>query len=44
MPSVVSAMARLIEYRVEQLEAFKNEGPTPVLEKYLTHWSAKPSV
>ncbi len=32
MPSVVSAMARLIEYRVEQLGAFKNEGPTPVLD------------
>ncbi|GHU05956.1 hypothetical protein FACS1894158_10650 [Betaproteobacteria bacterium] len=32
MPSVVSAMARLIEYRVEQLGAFKKEGPTPVLD------------
>ena len=32
MPSVVSAMARLIEYRVEQLGAFNNEGPTPVLD------------
>ncbi|MDR0439746.1 MAG: adenosylcobalamin-dependent ribonucleoside-diphosphate reductase, partial [Candidatus Accumulibacter sp.] len=33
MPSVVSAMVRLIEYRVEQLGAFDNEGgPTPVLD------------
>ena len=32
MPSVVSAMARLIEYRVDQLGFFKNEGPTPVLD------------
>ncbi|MEZ7912789.1 MAG: ribonucleoside-diphosphate reductase, adenosylcobalamin-dependent, partial [Propionivibrio sp.] len=32
MPSVVSAMARLIEFRVDQLGFFKNEGPTPVLD------------
>ncbi|MDR1936697.1 MAG: adenosylcobalamin-dependent ribonucleoside-diphosphate reductase [Candidatus Accumulibacter sp.] len=32
IPSVVSAIARLIEYRVEQLGAFGNEGPTPVLD------------
>ncbi|SDH49694.1 adenosylcobalamin-dependent ribonucleoside-diphosphate reductase [Propionivibrio dicarboxylicus] len=32
MPSIVSAMARLIEYRVEQIGAFKKEGPTPVLD------------
>jgi ribonucleoside-diphosphate reductase alpha chain len=32
MPSVVSAMARLIQYRVEQIGAFKREGPTPVLD------------
>jgi ribonucleoside-diphosphate reductase alpha chain len=33
MPSVVSAMVRLIEYRVEQLGAFDNKGgPTPVLD------------
>ncbi len=32
MPSIVSAMARLIQFRVEQLGAFRNEGPTPVLD------------
>ena len=32
MPSVVSAMANLVEYRVEQLGAYKQEGPTPVLD------------
>ncbi|MDR2452858.1 MAG: adenosylcobalamin-dependent ribonucleoside-diphosphate reductase [Candidatus Accumulibacter sp.] len=32
MPSVVAAIARLIEYRVEQLGAFRHEGPTPVLD------------
>ena len=32
MPSVVSAMARLIQFRVEQIGAFKTEGPTPVLD------------
>ena len=32
MPSIVSAMARLIQFRVEQLGFFKNEGPTPVLD------------
>ena len=32
MPSVVSAMARLIEFRVDQLGFFKNEGQTPVLD------------
>ena len=32
MPSLVSAMARLIQFRVEQLGAFKNAGPTPVLD------------
>lgn len=32
MPSVVSAMARLIEYRVKQLDAFNKSGPTPVLD------------
>ena len=32
MPSVVSAMARLIQYRVEQIGAFGSEGPTPVLD------------
>jgi ribonucleoside-diphosphate reductase alpha chain len=30
VPSVVSAMAQVIRWRVEQLGAFKNEGPTPV--------------
>ena len=32
VPSVVAAIARLIEYRVEQLGAFDDEGPTPVLD------------
>jgi len=32
MPSVVSAIARLIQYRVERLDSFKHEGPTPVLD------------
>ena len=32
MPSVVSAMAQLIQFRVEQIGAFKHEGPTPVLD------------
>jgi ribonucleoside-diphosphate reductase alpha chain len=32
MPSLVSAMARLIQFRVEQLGSFKNAGPTPVLD------------
>jgi ribonucleoside-diphosphate reductase alpha chain len=32
MPSLVSAMARLIQYRVEQLGAFEHAGPTPVLD------------
>ena len=32
MPSLVSAMARLIEHRVEQIGAFNKEGPTPVLD------------
>ncbi len=32
MPSIVSAMARLIQFRVEQLGFFQNEGPTPVLD------------
>ncbi len=32
MPSVVSAMAKLIQYRVDQLGFFQNEGPTPVLD------------
>ena len=32
MPSVVAAMARLIQFRVEQLGAFKTTGPTPVLD------------
>lgn len=32
MPSVVSAMAKLIQFRVDQLGFFKSEGPTPVLD------------
>jgi ribonucleoside-diphosphate reductase alpha chain len=32
MPSVVAAMAQLIEFRVERIGAFKHEGPTPVLD------------
>jgi ribonucleoside-diphosphate reductase alpha chain len=32
MPSVVAAMAQLIQYRVECMGAFKHEGPTPVLD------------
>lgn len=32
MPSVVSAMAQIIRWRVEQLGAFKHEGPTPVMD------------
>lgn len=31
-PSLVSAMAQLIQFRVEQIGAFKHEGPTPVLD------------
>jgi ribonucleoside-diphosphate reductase alpha chain len=31
-PGVVAAMAQVIRYRVEQLGAFKHEGPTPVLD------------
>ena len=30
MPSVVSAMAQVIQWRCEQLGAFRHEGPTPV--------------
>jgi ribonucleoside-diphosphate reductase alpha chain len=32
MPSVVAAMAQLIEFRVERIGAFRHEGPTPVLD------------
>jgi ribonucleoside-diphosphate reductase alpha chain len=32
MPSVVAAMAQVIQWRVEQLGAFGHEGPTPVLD------------
>jgi ribonucleoside-diphosphate reductase alpha chain len=32
MPSVVSAMAQLIRWRIEQLGAFREDGPQPVLE------------
>ncbi|HPO87657.1 MAG TPA: ribonucleoside-diphosphate reductase, adenosylcobalamin-dependent, partial [Candidatus Hydrogenedentes bacterium] len=32
MPSVVAAMAQLIQYRVEKLGSFKHEGATPVLD------------
>ena len=32
MPSIVAALAQLIQYRVEQLGTFKSEGPTPVLD------------
>ena len=32
MPSIVAAMAQLIQFRVEQSGAFKHEGPTPVLD------------
>jgi ribonucleoside-diphosphate reductase alpha chain len=32
MPSVVAAMAQLIQFRVERIGAFANEGPTPVLD------------
>ncbi|MGE5492883.1 MAG: adenosylcobalamin-dependent ribonucleoside-diphosphate reductase [Actinomycetota bacterium] len=32
MPSVVSAMAQIIRWRVEQLGALKHEGPTPVMD------------
>ena len=32
MPSIVSAMARLIQFRVDQLGFFNSEGPTPVLD------------
>lgn len=32
VPSVVSAMAQVIQWRCEQLGAFKNEGPTPVMD------------
>ncbi|WP_291990068.1 adenosylcobalamin-dependent ribonucleoside-diphosphate reductase [Candidatus Accumulibacter sp. ACC007] len=32
MPSVVAAVAQLIQYRVEKIGAFNHEGPTPVLD------------
>ncbi|RIX46745.1 MAG: adenosylcobalamin-dependent ribonucleoside-diphosphate reductase [Rhodocyclales bacterium GT-UBC] len=32
VPSVVSAMAQVIRWRVEQLGALKHEGPTPVMD------------
>lgn len=32
MPSVVSAMAQIIRWRVEQLGALEEEGPTPVMD------------
>ena len=32
IPSIVAAMAQLIQYRVEQSGAFKHQGPTPVLD------------
>ncbi|HJW23270.1 MAG TPA: adenosylcobalamin-dependent ribonucleoside-diphosphate reductase, partial [Rhodocyclaceae bacterium] len=32
MPSVVSAMAQIIRWRVEQLGALNQEGPTPVMD------------
>ncbi|MQY50975.1 adenosylcobalamin-dependent ribonucleoside-diphosphate reductase [Rhodocyclus gracilis] len=32
VPSIVAAMAQLIQYRVEQIGAFRNTGPTPVLD------------
>jgi ribonucleoside-diphosphate reductase alpha chain len=32
MPSLVAGMAQLIQYRVEQSGAFKQKGPTPVLD------------
>jgi len=32
MPSIVAAMAQLIQFHVEQSGAFKNQGPTPVLD------------
>jgi ribonucleoside-diphosphate reductase alpha chain len=32
MPSVVAAMAQLIQFRVERIGAFANAGPTPVLD------------
>ncbi|MCB1932702.1 MAG: adenosylcobalamin-dependent ribonucleoside-diphosphate reductase, partial [Candidatus Accumulibacter sp.] len=32
MPSVVAAVAQLIQYRVEKIGAFNHDGPTPVLD------------
>ncbi|MEF8729413.1 MAG: adenosylcobalamin-dependent ribonucleoside-diphosphate reductase [Accumulibacter sp.] len=32
MPSVVAAMAQLIQFRVDRLGSFRHEGPTPVLD------------
>ncbi|MCM8636584.1 adenosylcobalamin-dependent ribonucleoside-diphosphate reductase [Accumulibacter sp.] len=32
MPSVVAAMAQLIQFRVDRLDSFRHEGPTPVLD------------
>ncbi|MEY2632607.1 MAG: hypothetical protein RIR00_1261 [Pseudomonadota bacterium] len=32
VPGMVAAMAQIIRWRVEQLGAFKHEGPTPVLD------------
>jgi len=32
MPGVVATIAQLVQYRVEQIGGFKQEGPTPVLD------------
>lgn len=32
VPSIVAALAQLIQYRVEQIGTFRNDGPTPVLD------------
>ncbi len=41
MPSIVAAMAQLIQYRVEQSGAFKHEGPTPVLDSMFSRKEPK---
>ena len=41
VPSVVSAMAQIIRFRVEQLGALKHEGPTPVKDALFSHKEPK---
>ncbi|MGC1518060.1 MAG: adenosylcobalamin-dependent ribonucleoside-diphosphate reductase, partial [Azonexus sp.] len=41
VPSVVSAMAQIIRFRVEQLGALKHEGPTPVKDALFSNKEPK---